>query len=455
VQARRERLALRDAEVEALDREESEGVGVRVRVNGAWGFAATRGSGRADAEAALGRALEVAEAQPSGRGGPLAPEPPARGEHASPCEEDPFAIALEDKLALLHRVSEALRSVPGLAVARAELSAQSVLQELASSEGTLVRQHLVECGGGLSATAVDEQGAQTRSWPASHGGSVAQAGFEHVRALGLEQAAPQIAEEAVALLSAPGCPAGASTLILAGEQLGLQLHESVGHAVELDRVLGREASFAGTSFVCAQDVGSLRYGSPLMAVTADATTPGGLGTFRWDDEGVEAQAVPIVRDGVLRGFLSSRETAAETGLARSGGCMRADGFARQPLVRMTNVNLEPGGAGSLEELVADTEEGVLIEANRSWSIDSRRLQFQFEGEAAREIRGGELGRLLRNPGYAGVTPQFWGSLDAVCSASEWGLASVVNCGKGEPGQVARVSHGSAPARFRRVEMGVA
>ena len=165
--------------------------------------------------------------------------------------------------------------------------------------------------------------------------------------------------------------------------------------------------------------------------------------------------MPIVREGVLRGFLSSRETAAEIGLDRSGGCMRADGFARQPLVRMTNVNLEAGDAGTLEELIADTESGVLLDTNRSWSIDSRRWQFQFGAEAAWEIRDGRLGRLLRNPSYAGVTPEFWGSMDAVCSASEWRLASVVNCGKGEPGQVARVSHGSAPARFRGVEMGVA
>jgi TldD protein len=455
VRTRHERLSLRDGAIETLEHGEDTGVGIRVRLGGAWGFAACGEPTKAGAEQALARALEVARTQPAAPGAALAPEPPARGERSGPCEEDPFEVSLEEKLELLSAADQALRGQPGLAVARSELTALSTDVEFASTEGALFRRRLTECGGGLVATAVDAEGAQVRSWPASHGGSVAQAGFEHVRRLDLPSAAPGVAQEAVALLGAPDCPSGPQTLILAGEQLGLQLHESVGHAVELDRVLGREASYAGTSFVSAHDAGSLRYGSGLMNVTADGTTPGGLGTLPWDDEGVEGQAVPIVREGVLRGFLSSRETAAEIGLERSGGCMRADGFSRQPLVRMTNVNLEPGDAGTLEELIADTDRGVLLDTNRSWSIDSRRLQFQFGAEAAWEIRDGRLGRLLRNPSYAGTTPRFWGSMDAVCSASEWRLASVVNCGKGEPGQVARVSHGSAPARFRGVEMGVA
>ena len=168
-----------------------------------------------------------------------------------------------------------------------------------------------------------------------------------------------------------------------------------------------------------------------------------------------AQAVPIVREGVLRGFLSSRESAGQVGLARSGGCMRAAGFARQPLVRMTNLHLEPGDAGTLEDLIAATDDGVYMETNRSWSIDDRRLHFQFATEVAWEIRGGRLGRMLRNPSYAGTSPEFWGGLDAVCSKPAWRLWGVINCGKGEPGQMMRVSHGTAPARFRDVQVGVA
>jgi TldD protein len=220
-------------------------------------------------------------------------------------------------------------------------------------------------------------------------------------------------------------------------------------------VLGYEASYAGTSFLSPGDAGTRRYGSAHMHVAADATVPGGLGTFGWDDEGVAARRVDIVRDGVLRGFLSSRQSAAEVGLERSGGCMRASGFDRQPVVRMTNVNLEPGGAGSLDDLVAATDRGVLMETNRSWSIDSRRLHFQFATEVAWEVVDGERGRLLRNPSYAGTTPDFWSGLDAVCSATEWRLWGVINCGKAEPGQAMRVSHGTAPARFRDVRVGIA
>lgn len=456
VRSRAERLSTRNGRLDGLDSDESEGIGVRVRVGGAWGFAATRGTGRADAEVALERALTIAEAQPAAPDPvALAPEPPARGEWTTAVGRDPFEVPLEEKLAVLLAADAGLRTEPGVSVTHARFSAFSTEKLFASTDGALCEQRIVECGGGIAAIAVDGDESQVRSFPASHGGHVAAAGWEHFLELELPGHAPRVAAEAVELVRAPACPAGERTLILAGEQLGLQVHESVGHAVELDRVLGREASYAGTSFVPADGIGSLRFGSEQVYVTADATNPGGLGSFRWDDEGVEGRAVPIVRDGVLAGFLSSRETAAEIGLERSGGCMRAEGFARQPIVRMTNVNLEPGTAGTLDDLIADTDDGLVIETNRSWSIDNRRLHFQFEGEAAWEIRGGERGRLLRNPSYAGVTPEFWGSCDAVCSPSEWRLISLLDCGKGEPGQVMRVSHGTAPARFRGVQVGVA
>jgi TldD protein len=456
VRSRVERLSTRNGRLDQLDSHESEGIGVRVRVRGAWGFAAVRGTDRADAETALARALAIAEAQPAvPDAAPLAPEPAARGEWSSQFGRDPFEVPLEEKLAVLLAADAGLRTEPGVSLTRARFSAFQTETVFASTEGALCEQRVTECGGGLAAVAVEGPDSQIRSYPASHGGHVAEAGYEHFLGLELPGHAPRVAAEAVALLSAPACPHGRTTLVLAGEQLGLQVHESVGHAVELDRVLGREASYAGTSFVPADGIGSLRFGSERVNVTADATSPGGLGSYRWDDEGVESRPVPIVRDGVLAGFLSSRETASEIGLERSGGCMRADGFSRQPIVRMTNVNLEAGDAGSLDDLIADTGEGLLIETNRSWSIDNRRLNFQFEGEAAWEIRNGERGRLLRNPSYAGVTPRFWGSCDAVCSPDEWQLISLLDCGKGEPGQVMRVSHGVAPARFRDVEVGVA
>ncbi|HEX2232624.1 MAG TPA: TldD/PmbA family protein [Thermoleophilaceae bacterium] len=455
VRTRSQRVATRNEALDSLDSGESEGIGVRVRVGGAWGFAGARGPGRDEAEAALRRALAIAEAQPAVAAGPLAPEPPPYGSWRSPQERDPFEVPLEDKLGLLFEAGRSMLAEPGVRLALARFQAWRTDKAFASTEGAYCEQAIGECGGGIAAVAVDGDETQVRSYPASHGGHVSQAGWERFLSLDLPGSAPRVAEEAAALLRAPACPPGRTTLILAGEQLCLQVHESIGHALELDRVLGREASYAGTSFVAPGATGSLRMGSPEVNVTADAGTPGGLGTFRWDDEGVEGQAVPLVREGVLRGFLSSRETAAETGLPRSGGCMRAEGFARQPLVRMTNVNLEPGGAGTLDDLIAGTSEGILVETNRSWSIDSRRLQFQFEGEAAWEIAGGRRGRLLRNPSYAGVTPEFWAGCDAVCSAGAWELVSFIDCGKGEPGQVIRVSHGAAPARFRDVEVGMA
>jgi TldD protein len=455
VVTRRERLGTRNGTLDELHSDESEGVGIRVRVGGAWGFVGVRGSDPGECHSALARALAVARVQPAALGGPLAAEPPAHGSWTSPAERDPFTVPLEEKLAVLFAADAALRAGEDITLARARFEARVIHTTFASTEGAFCDQHVTECGGGISAVAVSGDDSQTRSYPASHDGQVVQAGYENFAGLELAERAPALAAEASALLRAPTCPAGRSTLILAGEQLGLQIHESIGHAVELDRVLGREISYAGGSFVAPDDTGSLRFGSELVNVTADATTPGGLGSFRWDDEGVEGRPVPIIRDGVLTGFLSSRETAAEIGLERSGGCARADGFARQPIVRMTNMNLEPGDAGSIDDLIADTDEGLLIETNRSWSIDDRRLHFQFAGEAAWEIRGGERGRLLRNPSYSGITPEFWSGCDAVCSEPAWGIVSVLDCGKGEPGQFVRVSHGSAPARFRDVEVGVA
>jgi TldD protein len=455
VRTRFERLTTRNGIVDQLVTSESEGVGVRVRVGGAWGFAGVRGTERAAAEGALRRALDVARSQPVVVGAELAPEPPADGTWSSPAREDPFEVPLEDKLAILAAADAGLRTVPDVTLTTAGFNAMRTEKLFVSTEGALCEQVTTDCGGGLSALAANADETQIRSYPASHGGHVAQAGYEHFLSLDLPGNAPRVAEEAAELLRAPACPAGTATLVLAGEQLGLQIHESIGHAVELDRVLGREASYAGTSFIDVDGIGSFRIGSERVNVTADATTPGALGSFRWDDEGVEGRVVPNAREGILRGFLSSRETATEIGLDRSGGCMRAEGFARQPIVRMTNVNLEPGEAGSLEDLIADTDEGLLIATNRSWSIDNRRLHFQFEGEAAWEIRGGERRRMVRNPSYAGITPRFWGSCDAVCSAPDWAPISLLDCGKGEPGQIMRVSHGCAPARFRGVQVGVA
>jgi TldD protein len=457
VERRAEHLRVSGGRIDSVLSDQEAGIGVRVAADGGgFGFAATRDASREGVLAALARAVAIARAQPRAAARPLAPVTPARGHWAGPCERDPFSLALEDRLELLLGAEALLRGDSRIVRSEAESIAIRTRKAFASTDGTACTQELVECGGGIAVHAVDGDELQTRSYPGSHGGSVAAAGHEQLLALDLAGHAPRVAEEALALLSAPACPAARTTLVIGDEQLALQVHESIGHALELDRILLGEASYAGTSWVSPEDIGSLRYGSELLNISADATLPGALGSFGWDDEGVAGSRTMLIEQGVLRATLSDRQSAAAIGLdSGSGGAARADGFARQPIVRMTNVSIEPGDAGTLEELIADVDEGVYMETNRSWSIDDRRLHFQFGTEIAREIRGGKLGRLLRNPSYAGITPQFWGGLDGVCSAPAWRLWGVMNCGKGEPGQVMHVSHGAAPARFRDVEVGVA
>jgi TldD protein len=448
-------LRVSGGRVEGVESISDEGVGIRVAMPGrGFGFAATREATKHGLELALARAAAIARALPAVKQrAPLSPVPPAGGRWASACEVDPFGLTLEERLEHLLAAEELLHTDPRIVRGVAESLATRTLLAFASSDGAAFVQERTECGGGVSAYAAADGELQRRSYPSAHGGAVALAGYEHLVALDLAAHAQRVADEAVALLLAPPCPAGRTTLVIGDEQLALQIHESIGHALELDRILLSEASYAGTSWVSPDDLGTLRYGSPLLSISADATLPGGLGSFGWDDEGVAAQRTMLIEDGVLRTTLSDRQSGATLGIPSSGAA-RADGFARQPIVRMTNVSLEPGESGGLEELIGGVRSGVYMETNSSWSIDDRRLNFQFAAELGREIRDGKLGRLLRNPTYAGVTPQFWQSLDAVGDASEWRLWGLLNCGKGEPGQVAHVSHGTPPARFNDVEVGV-
>lgn len=448
---RSQAVATKNGRVENVSDLETAGVGVRVLVNGAWGFSCDR---RLDAGGARDAALRaVAFARAAAGRGPkaLAPAPARSGAYRSPVEVDPFAVSLGDKVALCLRAEEALGH-DDVKVTSASVRAQREHKLLLTSDGAEIEQELVETGGGIDALAVGDGIFQMRSYPSAHGGSSAQGGWEYVQGLALEREAPRVAEQAAALLRADVCPPGVTTVVIDAEQMELQVHESVGHPIELDRVYGSEASYAGTSFLKATDLGSLRYGSDKMSITADSTTPGGLGTFGFDDEGVPARREPIVVEGVLRNFLTSRETAERLG-AGEGGSMRADGWNRMPLIRMTNLHLEPG-EGSFEELLAGVDDGVYVETNKSWSIDDKRLNFQFGTQIAWEIKGGKLGRMLRDATYTGITPQFWGSLDAVAGPEAWQMQGLTNCGKGQPGQAAHVSHGASPCRFRNVQVGV-
>ena len=451
VVAREQYVATKNGAVQQLADSESEGVGVRVLVRGAWGFASDRRLSADGAREAALRACAFAKAA-GGRGRrALAPLDPQNGTYRTETEIDPFAVSLADKVAFCLRADAAL-SGPAIVVRQAMARASREHKVLVSSEGTDVEQETVECGAGIDCAASGDGLYQMRSFPSAHVGLVRQGGWELAEGLQLEREAPRIAEQAAALLQAAVCPAKVTTLVVDGDQAALQVHESVGHPTELDRVYGTEAAYAGTSFLKPDDVGSLRYGSDYMNVTADPTTPGGLGTFGYDDEGVPAARRPIVEHGLLAGFLTSRETAARIGVG-GGGSMRAESWNRMPLVRMTNLHLEPG-EGTLDDLLADVDDGVYMETNKSWSIDDKRLNFQFGTQIAWEIRNGKLGQMLRDATYTGITPQFWGKLDAVAGPDAWMMYGITNCGKGQPGQGAHVSHGAAPARFREVQVGV-
>jgi TldD protein len=410
-----------------------------------------------EAERIVRQAVQIARASALVAGEPvhLSALTPQHGSYYTPLLIDPFSVPLHQKVQLLLDADAAMRSAQGVTLTSGAMGYSRERKLFVSSEGSEIEQELFDTGAAISANAVDPNGSeiQTRSYPNSLGRQAGTAGYEFIEAMDLVNHGARIGEEAVQLLRAPQCPSGVMTVILDGPQLALQVHESCGHPIELDRVLGMEAGFVGKSFLTTDKLnGAYRYGSEVVNITADATIPGGLGTFGWDDEGVPAQRTPIVSRGIFSGYLMSRDTAPLLGLS-SNGCVRADSWNRLPMIRMTNVSIEPGD-WKLADLIADTDDGIYMSLNKSWSIDDRRLNFQFGVEAAYEIKHGKPGRLFKNATYTGITPQFWGGCDAVCGGDEWKVWGTSNCGKGEPMQVMRTGHGAAPARFRTVQVGV-
>lgn len=455
VRRKTEAIETKNGAVDRLASDTDEGFGIRAIVNGAWGFASSSTIGEDEARTVAELAVRIARAssQVSGKPVELAPVDIADGRYVMPCRRDPFDVPLEEKISLLLDADKLMRENGGVSIAEGSMCFYRHEIVFASTEGTYIEQEKTESGAGISATAVRGGEVQRRSFPCSMGGDFGAAGYEFVEDWALTDSAERIAAEAVALLDAPICPSGISDIVLEGSMLALQLHESCGHPIELDRVFGTEASFAGTSFLTPEKLGEFQYGSEIVSIAADATAPGGLGSFYFDDEGVPAERTDIVTEGIFRGYLSSRETAAQLGLPASGGAMRADGWNRIPIIRMTNVNLEPGD-WNLDEIIEDTQDGLYLMDVKSWSIDDKRLNFQFGTEQAYEIRDGQLGQVYRNPTYAGITYEFWRSCDAISGDDDWHLWGIPNCGKGEPMQVGHVGHGVAPARFRDVQVGV-
>jgi TldD protein len=456
--ARYRNLSTKNGQVGTLDESESLGLGIRVIANGAWGFAATDRLTRDGVEAAAARAVDIARAsaQVKKKDVVLAPEEKVEAVWRTPFEKNPFEVSIEEMLSLLFEADKEMRAVKGVTLAETSMSFTRLEKYFASTAGSSIRQSIVHSGAGIVASSFADNQIQKRSYPNSFGGQHASTGYELVEGLQLAGNARKMGEQAVALHKAEKCPQGRKDIILGGSQLGLQIHESIGHPIELDRVLGQEANFAGMSFLTLDKLNNLQYGSEIVNAVADARLEHGpgLGTFGYDDEGVPARCIDVIKDGQFRGYLSSRETAAEIGLERSGGTMRSESWNHLPMIRMTNVSLSPG-EWKLDDLIADTDDGIYLETNRSWSIDDKRYNFQFGTEIAWEVKGGKIGNMIKNPSYSGITTEFWNSCDAICNRSHWTLWGTPNCGKGQPMQTMGTGHGAAPARFRNVQVGVA
>ncbi|MBI1883452.1 MAG: TldD/PmbA family protein [Chlamydiae bacterium] len=449
-------LATKNGVPTSLDFEESQGLGIRLLCQGAWGFAATHDLSKENVIRTAFKAIKIARASALAQKTPvkLAQESPIQTEWSTPYLIDPFSISIDEQLNFLFQIDEAARKIKGISIVETQMHFEKEKKLFLSSEGSRILQNFITSGAGFNVLAFKGGDLQKRSYPNSFGGQYQRKGYELIHELKLLENVPRMAEEAVQLLSAPSCPQGEKDLILDSSQLGLQIHESVGHPIELDRVLGSEANYAGKSFLTLDQLHHLQYGSPLVHVVADATASHGpgLGTFGFDDEGVPAQRTDIIREGHFVGYLSSRETAPAIHENRSNGTMRAESWNRIPLIRMTNVSLLPQ-AGTFEELILSTRDGIYLETNRSWSIDDRRLNFQFGTEIGWEIKNGKKGRMVKNPIYWGMTPEFWNACDWICDANHWTLWGTPNCGKGQPCQTMGTGHGASPARFLAVNVG--
>ncbi len=370
-----------------------------------------------------------------------------RAEYRSPVVEPWESIPLPDKLDLLQSANRALAIDERIVDWSAWLSYRRVTQLLVTGDGGRIGHCLEYVSPGLLAVA--NEGSQTQR---RHGGGAdwaQQGGLERITGVRFLEDAPRIAEESIALLTAPECPNGRRDLILLPSQMVLQIHESIGHPLELDRILGDERNYAGTSFVSPEMFGSYRYGSPLLNVTFDPGFPGELVSGVADDEGTPANREYLIRDGILERPLGGRLSQARSGLPGTANA-RASGWDRPPIDRMANINLEPGpgrDGDTLEGLIGRVERGVLLDTNRSWSIDDSRNKFQFGCELGRLIEDGELKGLVRNPGYRGISAEFWRNLDGIGGAESLEVRGVQNCGKGEPNQSVYVGHAAPPCLF--------
>lgn len=427
----------------------SRGFGVRVLYQGAWGFAASALLTGAEVRRVADTAIEIAKSSAALMREPvrLVAEPPHVARAHTPFEIDPLGVSLEEKAALLLAAMQNMHAQSGIARSSARIWTQRDEKLLATTEGARIDFDLLAVNSSLRATAVYEDRFASRSFNTP----ILRTGFELVREANLASQATRIAAEAVEKVRAPAVEPGMYDLLLDPEHLSLTIHESCGHPSELDRALGYEANYAGTSFLTPDKLGALRYGSAVVNLVADNTEPGTLAATGFDDDGVECQRWDIVRGGVFTGYCTNREVAAKIGETRSRGSCRADSWASVPIVRIANIGLEPGD-GRLEDMLADIRRGILIEGHGSFSIDQKRYNFQFGGDAFWLIENGRRKHMLRDVIYTGITPEFWGRCDAVADTSHRRRYGFINCGKGQPGQSGWMTHAAAHARFRDIDV---
>ncbi|MEO7733214.1 MAG: TldD/PmbA family protein [Kofleriaceae bacterium] len=453
VRIRREGIATREDRVERVTSREEYGVGVRVISGGAWGFAATPSVTAADGERAAQAAVAIAKANASHMKKPvvLAPVPANVDVWQTALIKDPFKIPLEDKAELLLAINREAMKVPGVKFATASYQAVSEWKLLASTDGAYIEQEICRLEPSYTVTAIDDKRGEFES--CDHPIPARQAGWEYVEAAPLVADARRIGEAAVEKLKAPSVTPGKRDLILEPSNMWLTIHESIGHPTELDRAMGYEANFAGTSFATPDKRGKLRIAAPILTFFADKTTPGGLATCGYDDDGVATQRWNLVENGLFVGYQTTREQAGWIGEKASRGTSYADSYASVPFQRMPNVSMAPGAKErSLEELIAMTDDGIVISGDGSWSIDHQRFNFQFGGQQFWEVKHGKKVRMLRDVAYQANTIEFWNSCDAIGGPKSWWLGGAMNDGKGEPGQVNAVGHGCPPARFKQVNI---
>lgn len=451
VRLRRQNIACEDQRVSQLVDGEDWGVGVRVIADGAWGFAGTSVLTREEVQRVAAEAVAIARSSASARRKPvqLAPEPVHHMSFRSACEIDPFSVPIDQKVGLLLQIHEALLKHEGIKKATSFMFFKREDRWFASTEGSLMDSVINTTATGYTATAVGGGDARSRTYAPPP----RTMGYENIRADDLLANTERVAQQAIEHLKAPEVDDMVTDLVLDPLNLALTMHESVGHPSELDRALGYEESLAGRSFATPDKLHKLQYASPIVNFVADNTLPGGLATQGFDDDGVECQRWYIVKEGIFCGYSTSREVAAEIGMARSNGSTRADSWGSIPIVRQPNLSLMPGTKPlSLEELIAETKDGIYIEGMGSFSIDQMRQNFQFGGDAFWRIKNGKLVHMLKNVTYHSITEKFWNSCDAICDERFWVPNGVLNCGKGDPMQIAQMTHGAAPARFRQIQV---